>query len=362
MANLADLIRVIPETEWLDKLLETAGLLGLPITDWESGSIQRTNLQIDARTLFDQSQTILNIASQGYLDTATGGWLELIATSFFNLERHLEVITEDTVRLTCDALHGPYTIQAGDLWFGTRTGQRYNSVEDFIIPAAGFIDVVVRAESPGATYNVPRGAISRMLTPLPGVSATNPVGGLRIAGADLESDLSLRRRCVVRWGELGQGPRDAYESWARSFPSVTKVAILDQHPRGQGTVDVILWGEGGVGSLVVAQANTYIQARRPVTADVLVYSAREIFVPLEARIEYPYALEIGAQAAVRLEIARIQRELGIGQTLRTSTLIDGLYAGEKGVSNVVLIDPIVDVALPVDGVATLIFNPAWVPR
>ncbi|TFU25647.1 baseplate J/gp47 family protein [Thermus tengchongensis] len=347
MPTLDELIRPRTRDEIRQALLDELARQGFPLTDFVPGSVARhVAVETPALGLEDLWQTIVAIARGGYLSTASGPWLDLLAEEFFAVQRKPATYAQGRVRLTASPGFGPYAIAPGDLWVGTADGLLFNNITGGTLTPGGQLDLEVRAESPGARYNVPAGAIQILHTPLPGVSVTNPAEWLIVAGADEETDDDLRKRCRARWAELGGGAtRHAYEYWAlTAHPSVTKVRVLDDHPRGQGTVDVVIWGEGGLGADVVSQVNDYIQARRPLTANVLVYSATPRTVNVQAAIAVAAGHMAAAQAAVADELNALQRETPIGGILYRSRVIEALFA-RPYVVNVTVNSPGGDVVL-----------------
>ena len=358
---LRELLQPVSRDEVLEQLLERLRARGWEVDDWHSGGVARTLLELYAELVADWSRLVPKIAEGGYLETAQGPWLDLVASSQYGLTREPGVFAKGIVRLTCQSGFGPYTVEAGRMWLATSTGLRYLATTGGVLPSGGTLDVEVQAEAVGSRYNVSPGTITTMITPLPGVTATNPPGWLLRAGADPEPDERLRRRCAARWAELGYGAtRAAYEYWAlAAHPSVTRVRVLDQHPRGQGTVDVVIYGTGGLGPDVVSAVDAYIQERRPVTADVLVYSAtpRLVTVRAEVYVEARYRADAEVRAASNLQ--RYEQELGIGAPVYRAALIEQLME-PAGVQNVDLQAPAADVVLQATEVAVLDTTLTWV--
>ena len=329
MALIFDLIRARSRPEVVSRMLVALGrpdLIGLPVNDWHSGGVTRTLMEISGEAIADTERTVEALGAGGYLDTAAGDWLDLLVESHYDMSRKSSSFARGTVTLTCAPTSGPYTLPAG-LILQSESGVNYQTVEGGTLYAGGTLTLAIRAEEAGSAANVPTGTITRMLSPLPGVSVINKTGWLTQAGADQESDAALRTRARLQWPTLGGGmTRAAYEYVALSASaSVTQVEVLDQHPRGQGTLDVILWGDGGLGQSAVDEVNAAIQERRPLTADVLVYSAapREIYVTITL---YAPALPVSERPRVEQEIqaglATLQRETRIGGTLYRSQIIE----------------------------------------
>lgn len=356
MPSLRDILAPKSRDAILQELIDRLRERGFPITDWHPGGVGRTILEVDAAALEDLYALVPAIAAGGYLSTAQGPWLDLLVESAYDLHRHPATFARGRVVLTAESGFGPYTLEPGDLWVGTPDGLRYYNTTGGVLPMGGTLEVEVQAESPGARYNVSAGAISILHTPLPGVSVTNPADWLLEAARDEETDEELRKRARLRWASLGTGAtRAAYEFWAlNAHPAVTKVRVLDDHPRGQGTVDVVIWGEGGLGADVVSAVDAYIQERRPLTANVAVYSATPRTVNVVATIYVRAGYLSQAQTAVAEELATLQRATPIGGTLYRSALIEALFA-RPYVVNVALTQPTGDVALGT--VEALVLNP-----
>jgi len=85
------------------------------------------------------------------------------------------------------------------------------------------------------------------VTPIPGISTViNTPDWLTSEGRDIETDEELFDRYQLAWKATNGRTKYAYMLWATSVDGVESVKILDQHPRGQGTVNVIVKGTGGL--------------------------------------------------------------------------------------------------------------------
>jgi len=348
---LADLIRARSRQEVAARMLTALGradLAGLPVTDWHSGGVTRTLVEISAEAIADAERTVAALGEGGYLPSAQGEWLDALLVSQYDLVRQDTTFAQGMVLLMCAPGSGPYTIPAGQ-WVEALNGERFVTDAGGQLVPGGTLIVPVRAERPGSAANVPVGTITRLLTPLPGVSVTNTANWLTAAGADRESDEAYRTRARLQWPSLGGGmTRAAYEYAAlTAHPAVQQALILDEHPRGQGTVDVVLWGAGGIGGDVVTAVNTAVQARRPLTADVLVYSALERNVPVTLNVYAPLIPEAGralVAGQISSALAELQRLTPIGGRLYRSQLIEA-GSGPAGVLDVRLPDTLPDIVL-----------------
>ncbi len=94
----------------------------------------------------------------------------------------------------------------------------------------------------------------------------------------------------------------------------------------------------------MSAVDAYVQARRPLTANVLVYAATPRVVALSGVVYAVPGALTQAQAAVGRELTALQREVPIGGTLYRSRIIEALFA-RPHVTNVVLSSPTGDIAL-----------------
>jgi uncharacterized phage protein gp47/JayE len=350
MPTLAELLQPKSRQTILAELLDALRTANpaFPVTSWDAMEPYRAILEIDSRALAELAQHIPLIAQSGYVELAEGEWLTLLARNQFDLERKPAVFNRGNVTLTAAAFAPPYTVLPGQLIFGTALtgGLRWSNLTGGVLNPGGTLTLEVQAESPGANYNVAAGAIKVLHTPLPGVSVSNVGNWVTVAGVNEESDAALRYRCKLRWAELSYGAvRDAYASWALgAHPSISKIRVRDDHPRGQGTVDVILWGEGGLGQEAVDAANAIIQQRRPVTADARVYAATPRNVQVQAIVQVRAGFRNTAQLQAEAELARLQRDTPIGGTLYQAAVYEALFV-RPYVINVNLIAPLEDVRL-----------------
>lgn len=360
MPTLLELLTPKTREQVLTELLTALQGQPYPLSDWYPGAVGRTLIEIDSAVLADLYAFLPEIAKAGFLAYAEGGYLDSLVESHYDDSRKPSTFARHILRLTdVDGL-GPYTIAPNQLYASTPDGKRFNNLAGGTLPLSGTLNLEFRAESPGAAYNVAAGTITQLLTPLPGVTVTNLAGTLLEAGVDQESDDLLRSRVRLKWASLGLGMTKAgYEYYALSAdPAITKVQVLDQLPRGQGTVDVIVWGEGGLGSGSVAAADALIQSKRPVTADVNVYAAIAFAQTVQATISIRAGFLAAAQAAVSAALTQLQKDTPIGGTLYRSAVIEALFPRPYGI-NVNLTNPLADVVLTTAQAITLNASLTW---
>jgi len=125
---------------------------------------------------------------------------------------------------------------------------RYVTTADAVLPAGGdTVTAPVQSETYGAAANAGTGQICEIVTPVDGVGGvTNKADWLTLEGADAENDVSLRKRYRLAWMAQAGNTRAAYEAAALSVAGVADVKVDDQHPRGEGTLDIIVQGSAGI--------------------------------------------------------------------------------------------------------------------
>lgn len=138
--------------------------------------------------------------------------------------------------------------------------------------------VLVEAEESGTLYNVGSGQITKSMIHLEGVdSVTNEEGWLHLEGADIEGVEEFRQRIKESWSELAElTTEDKLKNVARKVSGVMHVEVDEQHPRGQGTTDIIITGSNGEasGELLkqVEQATKYLRGNY----DDFLYKSAEV--------------------------------------------------------------------------------------
>lgn len=238
---------------------------------------------------------------------------------------------------------------------------RYVTLADAVLPeSAGNVAVEVEAEEYGQLANATAGQICELATPVVGVGGVgNESDWLTSEGADEETDIALRRRYVLAWQRRAGVTRSAYEAAALEVTGVSDVYVADQHPRGEGTVDVIVCGAAGMPTqslldAVRASLDEYIV----INHDLLVKAPQAVPVDVKFTLE----LLSGDEGTIRREAENWARamfspgELEGRFTIGRDVVRDRLAAGiinMPGVKRIVWESPCNDVEVPADGLAIL---------
>lgn len=364
--SFSTLTTPVTQAQYLSQILATLAAQGFPVTAWQPGNAGRTLAVADATALADLRAVIADVARGGYLDTATGDWLTLLAAGLFDLTRTAAVYAVGSVTLSCLPTAGPYSLTAGSLVVtdGTRRWRSTNTTT-LTLPSNGSLPVEVRAESPGTAYN---GSGSTLLTTpvspsLAGVTVTAASSWLTTSGAAEETDTSLRARCRARWGTLGRGANDAaYVYWARTGHTreadVTKAAVV--WGAGDGKLTVYLAGPAGpVSSGSVAIVDAWLDTNKPGTDDPTAASATARVVSLIATVTVDAASDSTANRALATDaLTAYFASLDIGEDVDLGRLYEAFYAA-AGVIDVDISQPATDTSVNNDEIATLSASITW---
>lgn len=205
-----------------------------------------------------------------------------------------------------------------------------------------------------AASNRAAGQNLTLVSPVTGVQSTATAGELS-GGADIETDDALRARLLTRIQQPPHGGASYdYTNWALEVPGVTR-AWCYPNELGVGTVSVRFVRDADA-SLIpdageVATVQAYIDARRPVTAQVTVVAP--VAVPVNFQIQGLLPSTAAVQAAVLAELTDlILREATPGGTINLSHIRASISAATGEVDNV-LIAPAANVTNTAGNISTM---------
>ena len=238
--------------------------------------------------------------------------------------------------------------------------------EAVLLGGESTVTVPVEAEDYGNAGNATAGQICEISTHIPGIgSVANYANWLINEGADRESNEQMQERYVLAWLELAGCTSAAYKSWALNVPGVQSVAVLDQHPRGEGTVDVIVRGTAGIPTeSLLEKVRAVISEKAPVNDLWEVKAPQEVFVPIECVLEVDSG---NAETAVELADGRIRalfvgsgvrladvKPFGIGEDFTRDRVVATIVNQVPGVKLISWVSPGADwIVVPADGLAVL---------
>lgn len=180
--TLSDLLAPQTAEQAFAKMLAYLQANGFPVQSWQAGAPERAVLMAFATGLTAiSSNYIPAIAGGGLLDYATGDWLRLLAKQRFNIDYNQATRTVGTIRLT-NSGSASQTVNPSKMIFSFPSGNRYVGTLNSnvsISGSGGTLDITVASEfvndsSKGYNYVDASNSQVNMVTPVPGVVATNP--------------------------------------------------------------------------------------------------------------------------------------------------------------------------------------------
>ncbi|MBP3812306.1 MAG: baseplate J/gp47 family protein [Acidaminococcaceae bacterium] len=368
--NWGDMIGSKTFSELVTESRRKLGTSNSKITNWTIGGVFRTLVETACWCVSQLYSLMEKVVPMGFIEHATGRWLDLKVAEVGLVRRQAKRAKGMVIFSRTGNLGRAVKIPSGSI---VKTemqdnGQelRYFTTENVILPAGeASLNVSVQAEFEGAAYNVGEGYIRVLVTHIPGIDAiTNVAEWIAEEGVDVESDEALRKRYKLRWHELSTGSTAlAYQSWAYQVPGVMDVAIDDNHPRGPGTVDVIIASPAGSPTdALKREVKSYIDTRRPLCSDVVVMGPT--LKPVDLDITLLLYPERGSLADTRTEAEQILQKFftmtdeetdvdaqKIGDDFVRARLIRHLMEIQD-VFNVVLTSPSADITVAVHELAS----------
>lgn len=247
-----DAVLPVPSLEELrDAKVEELKNEGFVITNFHSGGVFHTMLMIALRIKIEVIELLRLVLNNMFVSHATGIWLDLKMADYSKKRKRAQK-AQGLVTVTRLDMEGEAVKIAKGQVFKTAldiNGEelRFFSVEPAVLQkGAQTVDVLVEAEIEGSRYNVPHGQITTSLTYIGEVEISNGEDWITREGSDTEDDESARTRTLRSWSELAQRAiQDTFVNTAESVPGVLFAQADCEHPRGQGTVDVIVTGTAG---------------------------------------------------------------------------------------------------------------------
>lgn len=313
------------------------------VTGVESAVLRRSLLGILARSEAGAVHMLYGFlewaARQAIIDTAEKEYLERWA-AIWKIFRKPADYASGIVRLSGTA---GATVPAGTIL------QRQDAVQYRVLFDAVFtgvtLDVSVIAVEAGAVGNAAINTPLILVSPIAGVQSTAVISAALDGGLDVEQDDQLLSRLLKRIRQPPHGGAASdYDLWALEVPGVTRVWVYPLQ-MGAGTVTVLFVCDGEANIIPtpakVAEVQAYIDARRPVTAEVFI--AAPVEDPLNMAVKLSPNTP-AVRAAVTAEVSDlIVRDSKPGGVILISRLreVVSIAAGE---SDNAITSPTADVA------------------
>ena len=355
--KILDQVIPVPDlTELADQRIQELSDAGFTITNFHSGGVFHTLLMIVLRIQIELLELCRTVLNQMFVSHASGAWLDP-KMSDYSKTRKLAQKTQGVVTVSRTGMDGEAVkIPKGHIFKSIKdiNGDELRFValqETTLQKGASSVDVPVEAETEGARYNVPAAQITRTLTYLGDVTISNSASWITREGSDTEDDESARERTLRSWSELALVPlRDTYINVCSAIAGVLYVTVKDQHPRGQGTVDIIITSEAGTATEdLLQQCREVCEEIREPDTDVLVKSAEIVAQDVAVTVTVSSALsQDGLAERVQASVTDLLKLRNRGDSLNELTHADIIHKIKSDVStvrNVTVTTPAADVTL-----------------
>lgn len=273
--------------------------------------VARGFIEVFVFMLFQVYSLLGSIFTAMFPQTAKGFFLDEWASSV-NLTRRIAKTTNGVIRFfRINGTNNNINIDAGTIVSTSIDvrGFSYNFVvleRVTLLENTLYIDVKVAAQSPGADFNVPVGAINTLVDAIQNIDrVANLSGWLTVEGLDLENDTELQKRYLLQWSSLDPVNKFFYENLALQVLGVNSVNVVGPAINRStnavipGQVDIIIRGEAGAPSQqVINNVKELVAINKPVLDTVNILPVTEVVYNIQLTITYRSGNEADIRALI----------------------------------------------------------------
>ena len=308
--------KIIPipdEDEEMEKVQGELEDEGFPITNFKKGGVFYHLCRMLVTIYIELKELARVIVNSCFIKHAEGDWLKIKAADYSKQQKEAKA-AKGYVTIYRNEYNNALQVTKGHC-FKTEPDAggkelKFYCCENTVIDAGEPVGrVLVEAEAPGTYYNIAPGRISISMIHLDGMDyVTNEEDWLFEEGAEEEDLEDLRDRCMSSWAELATRTiEEKLRNAAKSVPGVLDARIDAQHPRGQGTVDVIVTGAAGEASPeLIRRGGEAIEPLKGNYEDYLVKSSEVVRQAFELVV---YLAEDAATDGVDAQAAKLIEEM-----------------------------------------------------
>ncbi len=285
---LEKLIPIPSLEEQKEDIIKKLEAVGFPITNFSSGSVWGTIILIFCQVKIDILELLRIVFKSVFVKSSYAGYLDIKAYDYSKVRKEATKAKGKLTVVKTDA-DSEVTIPANYIFktsISLAGGEyRFFNTEKVVIPKGeliGYITVV--ADKVGSEYNVPTNSLNKQVVHIEGVEAVyNDDGWLISEGSDVETDESFKERTLNSWAELSTNPIALeFKNVAEGVDGVLYAIIDDMHPRGQGTVDIIVVSYAGTAGVELLNKVEYAVSQvKGVYDNILVKSAETITTDID---------------------------------------------------------------------------------
>ena len=308
--------KIIPipeEDEEMEKVQGEFEDEGFPITNFKKGGVFYHLCRMLVTIYIELKELARVIVNSCFIKHAEGDWLKIKAADYSKQQKEAKA-AKGYVTIYRNEYNNALQVTKGHC-FKTEPDAggkelKFYCCENTVIDAGEPVGrVLVEAEAPGTYYNIASGRITISMIHLDGMDyVTNEEDWLFEEGAEEEDLEDLRDRCMSSWAELATRTiEEKLRNAAKSVPGVLDARIDAQHPRGQGTVDVIVTGAAGEASPeLIRRVGEAIEPLKGNYEDYLVKSSEVVRQAFELVV---YLAEDAATDGVDAQAAKLIEEM-----------------------------------------------------
>lgn len=354
--------KIIPIPDEDEEMEKVQGELedgGFPITNFKKGGIFYHLCRMLVTIYIELKELARVIVNSCFIRHAEGDWLKIKAADYSKQQKEAKA-AKGYVTIYRNEYNNALQVTKGHCFKTEPDAEgkelKFYCCENTVIDAGEPVGrVLVEAEAPGTFYNIAPGRISISMIHLDGMDyVTNEEDWLFEEGAEEEDLEDLRDRCMSSWAELATRTiEEKLRNAAKSVPGVLDARIDAQHPRGQGTVDVIVTGAAGEASPeLIRKVGDAIEPLKGNYEDYLVKSSEVVRQAFELVV---YLAEDAATEGVDAQAEKLIEEMmaltrGEMNTLYRDSIIQALSTKIDNYRKTDILQPSEDMVLEQDKV------------
>lgn len=248
---LEELIPIPTLEEQREKIVSELEEKGFSISNFANGSVFGTIILIFCQIKIDLLKLLRIVFKGMFVVSSSTGWLDIKAKDYSKSRKQASK-AQGKLTVTRLNVDENLVIPKGYIFktLPSLAGNEYRffSSEKVIIPKGELIGYIpIEAENEGSEYNVPINSIKKSVVHIEGIEdISNDEDWLEYEGSDTEEDEAFRERILNSWAELSTMPIALkYKNVAEGVEGVLYALVDDMHPRGQGTIDIIVASYAG---------------------------------------------------------------------------------------------------------------------
>jgi len=292
------------------------------ITSIDDGTVIQALLAAYASNLLDLYDTLANTENQVFVDTATGSYLDRIASLVGCTRKGGEKATGTVTFSRNTPADNDIVIPKG-----TKVRTQIDSSGNYYIfttdsdvtleKGSTSVDANITAENVGTAYNLPSNTIMVMMDHVAGITSVtnaNPTSG----GVDVESDEDFRARIPQYISSLVRGTKTALKSGAESVQGVGSATVVESSP---GSVNVYISSvSGDVTQDLIDNVKNTLNDYRSAGIQVNVYGVLSIPVSVTATLTIKDGYS-GVQTSVQNALVDFLNKKPQGESVRENEII-----------------------------------------